>query len=216
MKIITKFKDYYDSSSVYGVDNNQVFVRQNVVDIENLKFDKKTDYQLNLILDLPTREYITKYTNNIFIPYIVGFCGKLYLMYHIENKTKNIYDFIYGDEIVDYFKSIESNYFLRYEMNDIVNQINSIKNVDSIFKKINYPYFISKIVGKSGSIYDLSIDERVTLKTINFKKIKSPTEAWQEISMYLPLLSQEDTVLMTDIEKLHSHGMDKYSFRKSK
>jgi len=56
------------------------------------------------------------------------------------------------------------------------------------------------------------------LKSIGFHQVKDAYTAWQELQMYLSnqALPPKPMPVISDEDKIHTHGMDKFSFRKPK
>lgn len=91
MKIISKFKDYYDGGAVYGIDQERIYIRESKLvyddDVSGVGFN------------------------------IIGFCGKLYPFvsrlpfYPDDNSDYNPKDLtLFGDDILEYeFEEIENN-----------------------------------------------------------------------------------------------------------
>src|SRR5436305_657108 len=77
MLIVSKFKDFYDSAmGIDGIDKTLIFKRETTV----IKEFKK-DFLLPKYNDQQTKQTI------IYTPFIIGFCGKLYVTYRIQYCT---------------------------------------------------------------------------------------------------------------------------------
>lgn len=95
MRIISEFKDYYDSSLIYGIDPNIIFIRKQIsYNFEYNKNDEKVylpgelNKYVNTFIELfkHTPGHIRHMRGNRFYNYdtkdirscFIGFCGKLY------------------------------------------------------------------------------------------------------------------------------------------
>lgn len=107
MRIISKFKDYYDSVQAYGQDHELVFLRQ------------QSEHQIFRSLDngiKPLPHEFEKYLKGVqlwkktnFRGGVIGFCGKLIPYIHYEYYEKDylpkvhhiIYDYSVAQQIYD-------------------------------------------------------------------------------------------------------------------
>lgn len=117
MRIISKFKDFYDSAQSMGIDKSIVYERK----FESIAYKKPSNYDsiINSLIFHPfgsiffnnKKDYLwnnkSKYSNEV---YLIGFCGKLFLAYNfldiaegeiIESKT-----FFSPESILDYYQKL--------------------------------------------------------------------------------------------------------------
>jgi len=139
MRIISKFKDYYDNATksfTYEIDPKLIYVRETKIEntIETTELNKQFIERLNLSKDFVDRwENKRAFLNSLrFI--VIGFCGKLYHAYQLSEEwryctKKYMYNF---DDFYNYFKT--DGIFV----NDYVKYLNSIpknsapKNIDLV------------------------------------------------------------------------------------
>lgn len=117
MRIISKFKDYYDSVQALGTDTNSVYVRKEELAIfkRSNTFNKitaaKEDLKLSKIIYGDPSRYYSQ--NNYFISeeFIVGFCGKVYLgfkIHEVNNEKISEPKFFYDVEsLCEYFEEVK-------------------------------------------------------------------------------------------------------------
>jgi len=196
MRIISKFKDYYDGGSSYGIDMERVYVRETKE------------------IEIADRFYATRF-------YVIGFCGELYpfkMKNYISDPKK---DTIYDDDMFK-FKFIkypkDDIYKLdKYEIHTDIKRYNEIKNdkeLKSYFMKYKTPVFFVNFNNRKLTLNSM-------LKQYGFFKVKDTIQAYQEIYQYISNILVENPEIKvpvgSDLDLLKSKGFDaKYSFRKEK
>ena len=120
MKIISKFKDYYDGVQAMGFDNSLIYVRHQV--IKSFKRPRTYQSYLNSSNDTLELDRINLETNlnkpnqeHIKCTELeVGFCGKLYptiLFQHIKNEVAIGKKVLYNSsDIIKYIAQLKSQY----------------------------------------------------------------------------------------------------------
>lgn len=204
MKIISKFKDYYDGvAQSKGIDNKIIYVRET----KNL-FLKDFKYVYNH--HLTTSKYFFPFRHGYrnsqeFHTVIIGFCGKLYPLI-VKNISYDNNEYIYDNNII---KELCKNHY-----DSFINMTND-KNILELFYKHKTPVFL--LYGNNDN-YNFKINPN--LKKLEFFKIFDSSSAFQEIEMYISGvigLNTEKPIEISDKSKIESHGFDyKYSFRKEK
>lgn len=232
MRIISKFKDYYDGGAVYGVDTERNFVRET----KEISLPRSKGSSNDI-------EHIGGFLE------IIGFCGEIYVL--INGSSKGFGDdwyrhpkeyILYDDEILEYVFIDDRGYgpnFYRFdwesakkhtlnteekkkrlrmfgislpEKYDILKKSTQLK---SLFLEYKTPIFHIK---KYGNEYNLTLNPR--LKDYAFYKIKNTIQAFQEIEMFSSNILVSDTNVDVpvggDIVVRDSKGFDKWSFRKEK
>jgi hypothetical protein len=148
MKIVSKYKDYYDTAMSMGIDKTIVYERFQ----KEMKFEKPPNYD-KIIRDLYLKAYGSiiydrdrypwntknKYQNQI---YIIGFCGKLYLAYNfqhrIENQILSSKTFYSAPSVLGYITEIEMKHNqqeLVYFTNDYDGNIPSNNQIRQTFEQ---------------------------------------------------------------------------------
>jgi len=227
MKIISKYKEYYDGGSAFGVDEKVTFVRT----INQLEEGEKI-----IVMDLeplPSRDAIPAHNIINYSPFILGFCGKINIGYKItkyfqpnklEPITEKIY-YIYNENIIDELEPIiteKAGRFFNYEMKQLETLKDALNNWVGTSKLFDYyselqtPYFIidlghPDIWARNGLVS--TIKHQISLTDIQFYNVSDMMNTFQQISMFLPTLKPEPISEMTDEQKIHSHGLDETSFR---
>jgi hypothetical protein len=199
MRIISKFRDYYDGGSVYGVDKSIVYLRDKTeISLSSTAFGKRSFHCINSAL---------------------GFCGKIYPL-HLEGglmlwgreavRKEIIRDYKNQvwkvvDRVEVYYKGYAEKTFLDLENNSV------LKN---IFFEHKVPTFLVTI-GNQHSKLTLN----PTLKDFEFYKTFPTVQAFQEIEMFLSNELVTDTMQIpkrTSEEIGTSKGFDNNSFKNSK
>jgi hypothetical protein len=210
MKIISKYKDYYDHAAMYGIDPHIVYDRHSY-QIETLGSLKPFATEISSSYLKSSHRFSHKIYSNI-TPFLIGYCGNFKIgwelnKHHWLNDTKPEYSYD-----VEYIKSIfkqdKSNiYYASKLIDERIEQYSRIKSI-KLFKEINAPLVAIK------SLDVATVNPK--LKDYEFQKVIDPYELFQEISMFLAgtLNSGErDVVEIPDKYRKEQHGMDKWSFR---
>lgn len=239
MYIISKHKDYYDGvSQTMGIDKTIVFERHQKTLEDSKNFPKPFNnerrrwYDIGPFYELSRfnidKKHKKKYSD--VSPFIIGFCGKLYIGWKFikkcENGEKNInFDIIYDLNIVK--KYIEEKTFF----NNIDNVIGEILSYDpiNVFREINAPYFVfdseidvKTIMNGNNNTVRLNIGKKKftinpILKEYEFYKVFDSYTAFQEIQMFITGVlgnKEKEIIEIEDKYKIKQHGFNKWSFRK--
>jgi len=201
MKIISKFKDFYDGGAVYGVDTERIYVRE-----------KKT-------LDKPD----IKYNNFNYL----GFCGNIYILkdysYKIfQNWDKHPKDSILWEEDALKFnlsKNIDGKLIRekawKHWDRGLEYYRNQVKGFN-IFLKYKVPIFFIG-VDVDGDKYENKLILNPKLSNFYFQQFYGTVETFQKIEQYISnqLVSelQPDTPVGGNEVLGRSKGFDEYSFR---
>jgi len=239
MRIISKFKDYYDGVQSYGQDQELVYIRnRDYPEDVNIKlidhFDSEGRFYIRetypYILQHPAKDVEQSHVKS----FIIGFCGTLYRGHIIKWKEhiytsdtdKEILYICYNQEELsefqretEYSKSHKHKHYTRkrskYERETDYFKVDNQDKLKEIFFRYKTPCFI---------IYDRE-DKYQTNLTINpdlskyqFYRVKDAFTTFQDISMYLsgvlgvnaPVLIEISNESMAE-KKGFGH---KYAFRK--
>lgn len=226
MKIISKFKDYYDGVGAHNQDPLPLYIRHTeVID----------SYWKDPIKNIP----ITNYRQEGWIL----FCGRVYPFYRIHFMSKwNGHSYEGGGEFFCYdVDSVIKVYEEHAPEKNVLDKLNNYKPKgygskwdgrvdlsvhtwkkwrennsftikDDIFRHYNAP-----VILLHHEVTTPQIVINPCLREYNFQSQVDPYTAYQEIDMFVGnnLVNQEDPNLkMTEALKVHSKGMDKWSFRK--
>ena len=228
MRLITKIHDYYDGVIRTSVsDKTFTFVRES------------REIELDTYLSSHSFQYKNKEYDLDFC--LVGFCGEIYpfikiciinrnMMYSVLSySNKFYYDFekfkkdftflknkntyIWGEIVTWLTTGIISRYW-----NPNINAHDKIWT--EIFQKEKVAYFVStnNYVKKDNGKF-LKVFLYPELKKYKFYRIFNAYETFQKIEHYLTnelVKPDEINIIIPDKLKVHSHGFDKYSFRKGK
>lgn len=218
MRIISKFKDYYDGVSSLGIDNSVHYLRETkVVPVDGIiskVLTSRNSYNLN--------NNYSSYTYrgnevNSYKQTFMFFCGTLYpiLIINCTSKKLNsdIREIIYGyDECLKFFKTNGD-----YSANKLKNIYESLTNDIILNEHVKYSApILFYHVEYNNKEWSVTINKK--LKDIKLYKIIDPFTCFQEISMFLnSTLCDVSTPKMPvgdDNVILNSKGFDpKYGFR---
>ena len=245
MKIISKYKDFYDRNIEYGLDENILYIRDQTI-IEDPKLDivyskghfsKKKGLALNDLV--PTTIYTSgRYYKSYESLYILGFCGEIILIqspfeyYNLNLKHKEYIKkyTIFDNELIetslkikiDNFNDLDiefENINNLYERNRKINQINAFKNSKEL-KDLFFTYKVPIFLIYSEN-YKFKLQLNPNLEVFNFAKCKNYSQTYQQIEMFLgnQLVQYNAPKIPVGDTKviIESHGFDyKTSFRKEK
>lgn len=214
MYIISNFKDVYDGvAHTKGIDKTIVYERysENIpLNNNDLKY-----YNLNKSHYTSFSYYNTNRINLSFVPFLIGFCGKIYIAATKEmlnEKNEKFITYTYDwDEILDMYK--KDNWHSKESIAFLTELKNSAR-IQDLFYKYKTPIF--RIILNNHSDGKFTINP--CLKEYEFHKFMDVFTIFQEIEMYISGVIGVDTkpiVQISDKHKIIGHGFDfKYSFRK--
>jgi len=240
MYIISKTKDYYDGVvGTMGVDKSLVYEREMVVNEDYYNFPKpftakkawsrdRSNPFRNITYGHRPKKHSIYESNS---PFIVGFCGKLYigwkfyrevevdrhLLSYPELKTFITYDVELIKREIQYV-GWKSNllddlaYISSYNPMEI---FRFLKTPIFIFDSDYDRKFIRKYTHKSNEVFITN----PTLKDYEFYKVMDSFTAFQEIQMFLGGVlgtGEKEIVEIEDKYKIAQHGFDNKSFRRDK
>ena len=229
MKIISSYKDYYDSSMQYGFDSDLLFVRE--TEDQFLK-ENKLNKEISRIANFLSRERVDIR--------LLFFCGKVYPVAYIPSESiKPIYGTV-QDYIDDVEGEMNSHYsFPKYKewakseffggdekdsysnkyrssvkgLTAYANYLSTVKVSDSLFIEMDVPYFCVRIASNA----TVQIIKNPNLGNYSFYKYMDPFTCYQEIRMYLGniLTTFDDMPITTGGDKViaQQKGFDEMSFR---
>jgi hypothetical protein len=228
MKIISKYRDYYDSAVGLGIDKTIQYVRKthdyadktpnSVLQI----FGRKSMWSRSNALSVRFGSYNSHEENVTYTPFIIGFCGKLYIGWFknkefrdrktgiIQANIEITYD---SEKVFSDIKFSNRDWELgstKTQFNNFLEKYNDLDAIE-VFREFQTPAFLVK-EGKTNFVVN------PVLKDLAFAKVIDPYTAFQEVQMFISgVLGSGDDVdqpEMTEAQKVAQHGMDKWSFRK--
>jgi len=225
MKIISKFKDYYDIALAYGVDDNIVYTR-----LESESVNSMLSGIVSQIFNaMPSSSYVD---TTISRKFIIGFCGKLFPGLELQYESlqvklakmcyleKDIRDF--ERKVAKLTKSKKTSRHKPKRMESLNESFYAYesKEVLQSFFDLSTPLYVIKNVSRMPGQWHLSVCEftiNSKLKNYGFAKVFDSYSAYQEIEMFLGgvLGNKEiDTVGIDDEHLKLQKGFDKWSFKK--
>lgn len=216
MKIVSKFKDYYDSGQAFGQDPKRVYLRE--TRIETLKLDNY--YHRGL--------------------HVIGFCGQLYpfinkiecVNKYKKNRNAKYYTLYDNDMFNISFDNIKdecirvkfdekidlSDSGKRYWFSKTIKQefetLQDSSQLNDLFVKYKTPIFHYNALRKENIIINPN------LKDLAFFKVKDTIQAYQEIEQFISNELANETHIDVPVGNDEvigtSKGFDRYSFRNAK
>lgn len=225
MLIISKFHDYYDSAVGEGIDKTIIYKREeNQVKIPDLGVDISWKG-----LHIFSGKFFNKKNKEIgFHTWLsIGFCGKIYVclkeeLYELDGLKKiDIQEnFYYGLDCLIPFEKCKDKKFTwkddgKYkDTKEYINKLHE-KEFPELFFEYKSPIFLITNYTERGKNKTCIINSQ--LKQIEFFKQKGSFTAFQEIQSFISGVlgvNREPEIILTDKDKIISHGFDlKTSFR---
>lgn len=230
MRINSPFRDYYDSSVGFGIDNTVVFNRTR----RDLDFYAKQGADAQVVSDIEKalRRFedlkgdITRRSSKVCSIYI-GFCGKVYqgLLTYIDPKTGNLHGSQYRDLVM--------TEALMWRLKDVPEPLLEIELVlrslrDGSLKTIK-DWFDDKHIRCFEDVDLFTKHQMVTfiyspgraiinpcLKDFEFQRLVGAVEAFQEVSMFISGVlgaPSSPMIELRDKDRIVAHGFDEHSFR---
>lgn len=206
MRIISKFKDYYDIGLQMGVDEDITYVRKETFLPELEKGEKEDRSYL--------RGWTAKETRLASGEYYIGFCGTVRSLVCLEKGGYTNPEHVVCYSVEDYNKYRDLGFSARRTSGGDYyyrNRFFETYEDHDQFRKHGVPIFVD-------------VDYRFTvlnpcLKWFDFAKVVDAYTAFQEVSMYVSGVLGIEGNKMVEIEdkyRLAGHGYDKSSFRMDK
>ncbi len=219
MKIISKFKDYYDNVSYYGVDESLLFLRN----------QRQEDLPLNFYEKIETipSYFSNNYREATYVSSnIIGYCGKFYLNYQLSFwEKKYVFNTYSLEEIYSILKKKKCDEILKdwnpkytwgrhmchSSLTKAFQLVDQLK-YDDLFFKFKSPLLLFKTPCREKT--KLIINPN--LKELGFVKIKNPPAAYQEISSYISGVlgaGKPSLIEISDKDQLYKKGFNDRSFK---
>lgn len=220
MRIISKFKDYYDSARGFGYDPSLVYVRHT----ETLEFSEEASTLSSsfnkarvLLATMPSWHYY-------FRRVLLCFCGQAYPVYMFQDyygkPDKPLYSYW---DIVEFSKTEglkpppkKAEYAIpsldEVSWKAYIDKDFSLSSAP--FRELDCPVFSLAYRGRDSY---LELVKNPLLKPYRFASVKPPYQAFQELAVYLgnDMVKQEDpSEKFSDELKRDAHGFDNWSFKK--
>lgn len=204
MLIVSKFHDYYDTASIYGVDKTVVYSRvrqeipvhrKNWADLHTLKIPDGTNFVLKrAYLDEKYGSHTTTTLGEVYVNQrVVGFCGKFYPLIMVQPIFSGKSFFFYDIESFSQFAAKEGIFYNtrrsffsprwdghnpKYEqgLKGFFNTVDMVGQ-EELFHAFKTPVMIL------GSQKEIILNP--CLKDFGFMKMKDPQTAFQDIYMYI-------------------------------
>ena len=239
MKIISKFKDYYDSASIYN-DDHIIFKRETLVIKDKKKYYKpKEIIPKNKLpqIKLPFNNIILKKIQSIseinclysFYVDFLYFCGKIYPVFIgeksgiFESEKEYTVFATFEDFKSEYLKCKDENVKKSWVRWIEESSKKSLLEIEHIVQKTKEDNSVDIDIFRSYGAYFL----RKESETVIYPQLKDLTKSlkmdsfitYQEIEMFLSGVlgvEEKDVVSISDKDLRDSKGFDNYSFKKKK
>lgn len=227
MKIISKYKDYYDSiAQQKGIDGTIIFERHETKHTYEINPRRRVRFMWDSHVRFPSFGSKYKVKDQSWDFFMVGFCGKIYIAAkhttlvkedaYYTSTPKAVIDYAYGmDEIKSAIENhMGQDYWRRKGTKslDAFVELTKRKDISEFFHEYKTPQFVLTDANKDNLVIN------ACLKDVQFFKAMDPFMAFQEIEMYISGVlgvNTRETVTVSDKDKIIGRGFDyKYSFRK--
>lgn len=213
VRIISKFRDYYDGVMKTGMDREVVYVRE------------KKNIVLKDALDINfSTEHTSSYTKVELV--FLGYCGAVYKIYVVSTSWND------HPETRDVFHTFEeckafclaNNVGSRHEFGEArwwPSVYQKFRDFDTgrmveLFHKFQTPLFVVSHTYSYRKPDKTVITLGPCLKDLEFQRIKDTYTAYQDIFQFVAgTLNKPENkmVKISDKDKIAKHGFDKWSFR---
>lgn len=209
MRIISRFRDYYDAVMKSGMDKEVVYVRE-----------RKT-------IDLgkePQLDFLTGHVHNYCSVDLVllGYCGQFYKIVvakafdsrYVFHEFEEFKSFMLTNKLANEWDFNRSRWwpskYQRFKEFDPAPLV-------ELFHKFQTPLFTLSYEHNYRGVSKAKITLAPSLQDLEFYMVKDTYTAYQDIFQYVAgvLNSPENKMVkISDKDKIHKHGFDKWSFRK--
>jgi len=196
MRIVSKFRDYYDSAGAFTYAPEPVYIRE------------RSTTRLKAV------ERSMLFAPRLCNFVLIGFCGKVYPAIKVSDCSVVFYSFESCVETATKFMSCRSNESRR-----------AIRVFFDRWKNDTSPEW-SKQLFENSPVFAVSpyswqyyaVELNPILRPLEFFRVFGAYAAYQEIEMYLSnqAIPQKKMPEISDEMKALAHGFDKYSFRAEK
>ena len=235
MRIISKFRDYYDSAQGYGLDPNLIYHRINSrVDTIDIKALEKYKHQLHEEFYTANKLFKGENTSSISTERcLICFCGFLYPVVvtkrcinsgEIGRRIDKKYAYSEEDAIKDLSKigykeakkrsRFHKSYWYWYDRGEGMEFFERKESEELMQFSIENKYL--SFVLEEGEKNEMKMTLNPCLKNYGFQKIFDSYAAFQEISMFLGGVLGSEAAPMVQIEDKYiqeGHGFDEWSFK---
>jgi hypothetical protein len=238
MRIISKFKDYYDTCLAHGADKSLIYKRVNKSGVLNKSYHFDRDI-FDSAYEIDDFEHVT-----LVRRMVVGFCGNLYPVVKVRTYNKCSLANPSGKTKSYIIYSIEEfqTHFPKFYNKEVTwAHRDPRKKIDMWFNDLSCPIWggtekidvaaykrlfidrkipLFRVDQTVGPCSKSEITENCSLELCAFYKVFDAFQAFQEIAMYQAdsLCDKEDPEMPVgnDVIVARSKGYDKFSFRQDK
>lgn len=229
MRIISKFRDFYDVVMKQGMDREVVYVR------EEKTVESKEDYGVDFTTKYSAGAYRTRlsYTADLIF---LGYCGQIMRVVDLKYQVKNpnptpmftgpiehrrvFFNYAEFEEFM-----IKNGYATDWDFDKgrkwggTLGKFGTVetKKMHDIFHEFQVPLFALRYQTSYLQGDKTMIDLGPRLKDLDFHKFKDPYSTYQDIFQFVAGTlnkTEKEMVKISDKDKIHKHGFDKWSFRK--
>jgi len=234
MRIISKFKDYYDGVQSYGQDSSLIYNRvRTVIPVKKDEAPMKDLFRFIDSTDYQVKKGIVRASQ-----YFIGFCGKIYPCVRFTTISDNLFTtkvtFCFDAESVNItmedlklFKTIkEASTYRRihwgYEASKSEQSLTEFfalageQHRKFIIDNKYLVFVFRECNNKSGRGYSREIVLNPKLAVYGLVKLIDPYSTFQELSMFLGGVLCNEAAPMIQIEdkyRIEGRGFDKWSFK---
>lgn len=228
MRIVSKFKDYYDGCIGYGYDSDSALWIRNELAYDHSDTNEQIkELYLKITEATETKPNVYLSTTVDIIRFYVLFCGKVYCGVKVNNQGQNPRYFYKKEQLLEYMvdagkgedllkKWFDRNRILNiHKYQDFINGMFGVKGIDRDWAIANKVTAAVLVVRRNQGWWDMLINP--CLKGFEFFKVFDPFTTYQELDMWVSGTLSYPHNMMIEIEdkyKIEGKGFDtKYGFR---
>lgn len=198
MRIISEFHDYYDSVMRQGMDKDVLYIRDY----------KEIDIKPMFKLGYPTRNNRERYETHY---HLLGYCGQIIRIAEITDNGKWTKEYQFNPPKPTREK--KQWWWGKDKIDEFYEQ--DLSSALELFHTYQVPLFLISTIPNTYKTQRLTLNPN--LSGLSFFKYKNAYKTYQDIYQYIAgvLNSPEKKMVeISDKDKVHKHGFDKWSFRK--
>ena len=211
MRIISKFRDYYDCIQRQDLDRTVLYLRK-----EEIEYHNNWDFP------------IIKCYDTWVDCSVIGFCGKIYPLveiagvncFNINDAEKHIRKYYRKKEFIGWSsRKYDRHWGVRANCQDYERHFKWFSDNINTFKEVFLEKRCPIFLWEANDRWDTAqITWNPCLKSLNFQKIIPINQAYQEISMFMNNLGNPEKPIpkIDDVTMAEAKGFNKFSFRKDK
>jgi hypothetical protein len=202
MHIVSKFHDFYDTASIYGIDKTCIYLRsEEEFPVEGRQWREKTSHIKNgkgriSVPEMPGQEDKENADYKFsFHKLILGFCGELYPVIKVKQECKGtgiVEQFCFYDQasIQEFLEEegVPASKYANYSWYSTKHAVDSAKGLGTFFDPNTWTQLVDLFHIYRAPCFVISwkkLTINPCLKDLSFMKVSDPQTTFQEIYMFM-------------------------------